>query len=601
MSGWLRGAKRTLAGLKPLRVPEAPARAFRDLWPGDAARGQRLLKGEFEVLGTTGLLLPAEAARATPGAPEAMGGGSPCWRAALHGFAWLRDLRALGTDNARLRARALTQDWLSRTGNEALAETPEVVGARLSAWLGHWDFLAATAEDGFRKALMQRLAQDARGLVAALPAHCEHRGALVALKGAMAAAVALEEEGWLTRCLKLLPAELERQFLPDGCHAERSPAVHLAALQDLIELRNLLHGAELEAPPHLSLALDRAGPALRVFRHGDGGLACFNGTRGEAAPLLDLVLTQAQARGRAPLILPDSGFQRLLAGRTLVIVECGPPPPHESGPGALPRGADRWHHAGTLSFEMSVGRDRLIVNCGASPLAEPAWRDALRSTAAHSTLILADTNSAELREDGLGRRPEVVEAERQEAEGAQWLDATHDGWKKLLGAVHRRRLWLSESGDDLRGEDAVEAESPPGGFAVRFHLHPTVKASMLEDGRGVLLRLPSGTSWRMRAEGAALALEESLYAAGEPQPTRQVVLQAEPGTLSVQWAIRRVPPGELRGDAAGKAEGAAPVGQRGIPGTPSRPSQGGGQGVAPGGTSPAGTAQAPVAGGQQGD
>ena len=54
MSGWLRGAKRTLAGLKPLRVPEAPARAFRDLWPGDAARGQRLLKGEFEVLGTTG-------------------------------------------------------------------------------------------------------------------------------------------------------------------------------------------------------------------------------------------------------------------------------------------------------------------------------------------------------------------------------------------------------------------------------------------------------------------------------------------------------------------------------------------------------------------
>ena len=91
--------------------------------------------------------------------------------------------------------------------------------------------------------------------------------------------------------------------------------------------------------------------------------------------------------------------------------------------------------------------------------------------------------------------------------------------------------------------------------------------------RGVLLRLPSGTSWRMRGEGAALALEESLYAAGEPQPTRQVVLQAEPGTQSVQWAIRRVPPGELRGDTPGRAEGAAPGAQKGIPGTPSRPVQ----------------------------
>ena len=543
MSDWMRGARRTLAGLKPIRVPDAPARAFRDLWPGDAARGQRLLKGEFEVLGATRTLLPAEALRAIPGAEAAARGGTPVWRAALHGFAWLRDLRALGTDSARLRARALTQDWLARTGGELLAEAPEVVGARLSAWLGHWDFLAATAEDGFRRALMLRLAQDARALVVTLPAECRHRGALVALKGALAAAVALEEENWLARCAKLLPGELERQFLPDGCHVERSPAMQLAALQDLIELRNLFHGAGMEAPPHLSLVLERAGPALRVFRHGDGGLASFNGTREELASLLDLVLTQAQTRGRAPLILPEGGFQRLQAGRTLVIADCGAPPAARHGhrpppPGSLPRGADRLHHAGTLSFEMSVGRDRLVVNCGAAPAAEPEWRDALRATAAHSTLVLADTNSAELREDGLGRRPERVEADRQESEGAQWLDATHDGWKKGFGAIHRRRLWLSESGDDLRGEDAVEADTLPA-FAIRFHLHPGVVATLHDEG-GALLRLPSGATWRLRAEGASLTIEESLHLAGAPRPAQQVALHAEPGTESVQWAIRRV-------------------------------------------------------------
>ncbi|MFT8246115.1 heparinase II/III family protein [Roseomonas sp. BN140053] len=540
MSDWMRGARRTLAGLKPMRVPDAPARAFRDLWPGDAARGQRLMKGEFEVAGTVHPLRPAEATRAEGPAR----GGSQAWRAAMHGFAWLRDLRALGTDGARLRARALAQDWLGRTGNEAMADLPEVAGARLSAWLGHWDFLAATAEDGFRRALMQRLAHDARSLVLSLPAECTHRGGLVALKGALAAAVALEEEAWLTRCLRVLPAELDRQFLPDGCHVERSPAMHLLALQDLIEIRNLLHGAGLEAPPHLSLTLDRAGPALRVFRHGDGGLASFNGTRDETATLLDLVLTQAQTRGRAPLILPEGGFQRLQAGRTLVITDCGAPPPHRppATPGGMPRGADRLHHAGTLSFELSVGRDRLIVNCGAAPAAEPAWRDALRATAAHSTLVLADTNSAELRDDGLGRRPEQVEADRQEAEGAQWLDATHDGWKRGFGVIHRRRLWLSESGDDLRGEDAVEGDGPPG-FAVRFHLHPAVKAEMLEDAEeGVLLRLPSGVAWRLRAEGAEVAIEESLHLGpAGPAEARQVVLSAEAGTPSVQWAIRRAP------------------------------------------------------------
>ncbi|MFC0386516.1 heparinase II/III family protein [Muricoccus vinaceus] len=539
MSGnWLRGARRTLSGLKPIRVPEAPSRAFRDLWPGDAARGQRLLQGEMEVAGTV---------RPLPDDPSAFGpgAGSPTWRTALHGFAWLRDLRALGTDAARMHARDIARAWLEAPGTDPLAATPEVTGARLSALLGHWDFTAATAEDGFRRALMTRLASDARMLVASLPAEARHRGALVALKGALAAAVALEEEPWLSRCLRLLPAEIDRQILPDGAHVERSPGILLLALQDLIEIRNLLHGAGIEAPPHLSHALDRAAPALRLFRHGDGGLAAFNGTREEAASLLDLVLTQAQARGRAPLILGDAGFQRLQAGRTLVIADCGAPPPKggSPGPGGLPRGADRHHHAGTLSFEMSVGRDRMIVNCGAAPAAEGAWRDAMRATAAHSTLTLADTNSSELTEEGLGRRPEHVEAERHEASGAQWLEATHDGWRRGFGALHRRRLYLAESGDDLRGEDLVEAEQPPA-FAVRFHLHHAVTAIPHEDGGSVLLRLPSGSSWRLRARGGVVSVEDSVQLFGEARATRQVVVSAEAGSGGIQWAIGRVAAGE---------------------------------------------------------
>ncbi|MBI0534860.1 heparinase [Roseomonas sp. KE2513] len=539
MSGtWLRGARRTLSGLKPIRVPDAPARAFRDLWPGDATRGQRLLNGELEVAGTV---------RPLPDDPRAFGptAGSPTWRAALHGFSWLRDLRALGTDAARMHARDITRAWLEAPGVDPMATTPEVTGARLSAWLGHWDFTAATAEDGFRRAMMTRLASDARILVASLPAEARHRGALLALKGALAAAVALEEEPWLTRCLKLLPAEIDRQILPDGAHVERSPGILLLALQDLIEIRNLLHGAGIEAPPHLAHALDRAAPALRLFRHGDGGLAAFNGTREEAASLLDLVLTQAQARGRAPLILGDAGFQRLQAGRTLVITDCGAPPPKGGapGPGGLARGADRHHHAGTLSFEMSIGRDRMIVNCGAAPAAEGAWRDAMRATAAHSTLTLADTNSSELTEDGLGRRPENVEAERHEASGAQWLEATHDGWKRGFNALHRRRLYLAESGDDLRGEDLVEGENVPA-FTVRFHLHHAVNATLHEDGASVLLRLPSGSAWRLRARGGQVTVEDSVQLFGEPRQTKQVVVAAEAGAGGIQWAIGRVAAGE---------------------------------------------------------
>ena len=137
--------------------------------------------------------------------------------------------------------------------------------------------------------------------------------------------------------------------------------------------------------------------------------------------------------------------------------------------------------------------------------------------------------------------PCTVEAQRQEANGAHWLEASHDGWKKLFGAVHRRRLYLAESGDDIRGEDAIEAPTPQP-FTLRFHLHPDVNASLQQDGEAVLLRLRSGGGWRLRADGARMSLEESIYLGGlEPRRSEQVVLTGyADGPQQVKWAISKV-------------------------------------------------------------
>ena len=524
---WLRDARRVMARLPSLRisrVPDAPALPVRDPWPGDPGRGARLLRGELEIGGAARALRPGTWGEAA---------ASPIVDTAAHSFTWLRDLRALGTDAARLRARALVSEWVASPPGEPVAHRPDVVGARITAWLGHYDFFAATADDAFRQKLMGRLVSDARSLSAALPAEEMDARALTALKGLIAAAVALPEHaGFLTRALRFLPQEITRQILPDGCHVERSPAAQLAALQDLTEIRALLQGAQATPPAALTSAIDRMAPALRVMRHGDGGLALFNGSKEESSSLIDIALTQAGRGGRGPSSLKDGGFQRLQAGRSVVLVDCGPPPP---------AGVDRLAHAGTLSMELSVGRERLIVNCGAFPAGSGQWRDATRATAAHSTLVIADVNSSELKPDGLGRRPSVVEAQRQEANGAHWLEASHDGWKKLFGAVHRRRLYVAESGEDVRGEDAVEAPNPQP-FTLRFHLHPDVNASLQQDGEAVLLRLRSGGGWRLRADGARMSLEESIYLGGhEPRRSEQVVLTGyADGPQQVKWAISKV-------------------------------------------------------------
>ena len=529
-------------------VPDAPALPVRDPWPGDPARGARIMRGEFDYLG--GAL------------PIKLGGwsdpaGSLLVRSALHGFTWLRDLRALGGDGARARARSLVQDWINASAHDPVANYPDVMGARISAWLSQYDFFAASADDQYRQRLMARLLADARALAVAIPVEYNDGRAMLAIKGLIAAATAIpEHDALLQRALKFLPAELGRQVFPDGMHRERSPAAHLAALQNLIEIRALLQAGQgngtaqpsgvtsltvassATGTPTLAGTIERMSAALRLLRHGDGSLALFNGTVEIAPSLIDLVLTQAGRASRMQAALEDGGFTRLQAGRTVVIADTGAPPPP---------GLDRFAHAGTLSFELSIGRERLIVNCGARPGASSAWHDALRATAAHSALVVADTNSSEViasdktNHGGLGKRVGRVEIARQETNGAQWLDMTEDGWSRTLGILHHRRLYLSADGDDLRGEDLMEGEAPYGGV-VRFHLHPNVQANLQQDREAVLLRLPLGSFWRLRADGGLLAIEESIYFGGdEPRRSEQVTITIpSDGPQQAKWAISRL-------------------------------------------------------------
>ncbi len=522
-----RGARSFLARLQNLRsrnAPDAPALGLRDPWPGDPSRGARLVKGEMEFAGAVLMLAPGvfQSANATA-----------LLRAHAHGFTWLRDLRALGTDAARTRARALVSEFMDAEGLDAMGYAPDVMGARLAAWLGHYDFFAASADDDFRQRLMSRLVTDARSLSAALPAELLDQRALTALKGLLAASVAMPAHAmYSARVLKFLIPELGRQFYPDGCHIERSPAAHLAALQDLTEIRALLQAGGAEPPAELLAAIEKASAAMRGLRHGDGGLALFNGSKEELGSLIDLVQAQAGRMRGAPAGLSASSLARIGGGRAVLFLDAAVP---------APAGLDRLAHAGTLGFEFSYARERIIVNCGASPAAAGDWRDALRSTAAHSTLTIADVSSSELRENGLGRRPANVRFERQEVGGVHWLEASHDGWGKLFGAVHHRRLGLSETGEALQGEDLIEAAQPQP-FTVRFHLHPNVTASMTGDDGAVLLRLASGQGWRLRAEGAPIRIEESVYFGhAEPRRAEQVVLAGhQDGPQHVKWWISKI-------------------------------------------------------------
>lgn len=505
-----------------------------DPWPGDVEQGADLLRHIFRFAGQT---LQGEE---PPWLPES---ASPGWLAEMHGFDWLRHLRSVGGDAARRQARALVAHWIETQGRgwNAVTWSPDLIAARLASWIGQHDFFLSSADDATRAMVFDSMGRQLRHLSRALPGRLQGLPLLLAIKGLIYGGLCLPgQEAVLERGRKLLLRELQRQILPDGGHVERNPSVQLQVLRHLIDMRGCFRAARIAVPDPLQYAIDRATPTVRFFRHGDGGLCLFNGGQEEESILIDTVLGQADARGRPLRSAPHIGFERMTAGRTCIILDAGVP---------SPPGLDEAAHAGTLSFEMSVGRDRLIVNCGAHPSAAAPWRAALAASAAHSTLVVGDTNSsAVLDGGGLSRRAAKVETTRQESQGNILVEASHDGYRDSHGLTHSRRLYLAESGEDLRGEDILSgAAGQP--FALRFHLHPDVHPEMVDDG-SMALRTGSGAVWRLRIGGDSvdqgLELADSIYlggglGGGDPLPTRQVLLRgvSQAGQTSLKWALRR--------------------------------------------------------------
>ncbi|MGB0671792.1 MAG: heparinase II/III family protein, partial [Rhodospirillales bacterium] len=346
--------------------------------------------------------------------------------------------------------------------------------------------------------------------------------------------------------LNQLDKAIEDQVLADGGHRSRNPSRQLACLRQLLDIRGILAAARVEAPDGLQRGIDRMAPILRLFKMGDGGLAVFNGGSEEEPAEVEAALALAAFKGRALASAPHLGFQRLSAGRLAVVVDAGAPAEAPFDTGA---------HAGTLAFEASSGRDRLVVNCG-TPLIEGPLAEAMRATAAHSALTIDDHNTAEIIDGGgIGRRPGQVTVLRRQHEGALWMETAEDGYKSPpYGLFHRRTFYLAPGGEELRGEDWLTRLPGNDGAArkatARFHLHPLTQASLLSGGKGVLIKLASGQGWRFLVRGGEVTLEESLYL-GEPghrRKAQQIVVTGRVPAISedvggtglkLQWAFHR--------------------------------------------------------------
>ncbi|NVK35000.1 MAG: heparinase II/III family protein [Rhodobacteraceae bacterium] len=481
--------------------------------------------------------------------PFEMEGMHKEWLRELHSFGWIRDLRAADSNISRQNARALVDDWLhlSRRRNRTGWET-DVVNRRVMMWLAHSPFILADGDHAFYARFVKSLERQVRFLRRAASGSTNEVLRLQIALTLTAASVALSSERrTLKYSIRGLDQELQRQILTDGGHISRNPGAMIEILADLLPVRQALVSQGIELPASMMQSVDRMMPMMRFFRHSDGSYAQFNGMGQTPHDLVATILAYDDARGGAPDNVPHTGYQRLTGGGAVVIVDAGKAPTLDMSRDA---------HAGFLSFELSSGRHRLVVNCGVSARAGQQWRRVSRSTPAHSTVTIEDTNSARFLnapalQGFLGTPivsgPRNVEVSREDSADGQKVVASHDGYVEDFGLKHLRSLQLSPDGGLLSGVDVFTNEVPQKlgeyNFAVRFHIHPGVTIAHTGEGEQVQLVCRDGEVWEFDSPGADLAVEESVFLsdASGPRRAEQIVLYGNVAeTPSIAWQFRKV-------------------------------------------------------------
>ncbi len=330
---------------------------------------------------------------------------------------------------------------------------------------------------------------------------------------------------------------MPEQFLPDGGHFELSPMYHCILLFDVLDLVNL---ANISGNKELVEQLERwrvivrkALSWLKVMTHPDGEITFFNDATKGIAVTPDELISYAVSLNlvsdyslKSIETLPDSGYTRISLPSYVGFFDHA-----RIGPSYLPGHG----HADTLSVELSVGKERVLVNSGTSVYGLSKERQRQRGTEAHNTVIVDSEDSSEVWGGfRVARRATCKLIYTSETDEKIIIKAQHDGYKRLRrGTVHEREL--SSGLEALRIIDTLSGNYKTA--YANYHLHPDVSLLVDSDKR-LILNLKSGRSILVESSEIIEVFNTTWHPGfGVSIPNKCLRLPIKTGSLEISFSI----------------------------------------------------------------
>lgn len=447
------------------------------------------------------------------------------WNSPIFSKLWLYNLHyqdVLNVKGAAVRGalnRTLVDKWIA--GNPPMTGNgwePYCLSLRIVNWTKFFSRMEAHA---LKAEWLDSLALQVTALEQQLEFHIMANHLFANAKALVFAGVFFGDaqgDQWLKKGLELLDAEIREQFLADGAHYERSPMYQATLLWDIADLITLQQKSTLpELSEYVYLweeVLVKGINWLRQLVHPDGEIAFFNDATFAIAPRLNEIESYAKylninlpnvriAADIVASVLQPSGFARVAwPSSHLLVVNVAP-----VGPDYQPGHA----HADTLSCELSLFSQRVLVNSGISQYGEGVERHRQRSTAAHNTVEVDGKNSSEVWAGfRVARRARPFDVSLHHDVDGIRISAKHDGYRRLRGKIIHSRHWYARE-SQLLIDDSLDGNYQSA--VAHWHFHPALRIRQVADGHFSLV-LPQGEGIELYVEGGMALLKDSTWHPG---------------------------------------------------------------------------------------
>ena len=426
----------------------------------------------------------------------------------VYNLHYFEDLLSDSAEEKKELHQQLLSHWIAENpfgcgnGWEAYPTSLRIVNV-LKAWLGGLEL---------DENVLRSVAAQSSFLSNNLERHLLGNHYFVNLKALLFAGVLFDNKRWIGIAEKGFLYEIPEQVLEDGANFELSPMYHSIMLVDMLDMYNLSKAFPAKVTHQLISLFKEFIPKMLTFMeamaHNDGGVSFFNDSANGIAPSKEKIESYAQKLGfeivsidtRKTQIInhKNSGYICATTNGNKLIFDASP-----VGPDYIPGHA----HADTLSFELSIGVQRVFVNSGTSEYGLSSKRINQRKTASHNTVEIDGKDSSQVWSGfRVANRARILSkyAELNQNHNIT-LQAAHNGFKSLIGGcIHIRKLTFS--GDSLIVSDTVQ-----GAFKYarsRFYFHPDLTVSLEKN----LLRL-EGSDFTLQSnmKGKLATLENSTW------------------------------------------------------------------------------------------